>query len=70
MSIPNCFMQEIFVSFIDRYQEVLTYPIEITDGYARVPDGPGWGAEIDLEVLAKHPPTEFTQVDSEPYLDF
>jgi galactonate dehydratase len=70
MSIPNCFMQEIFVSFIDRYQEVLTYPIEIADGYARVPDGPGWGAEIDLEVLAKHPPTEFTQVDSEPYLDF
>ena len=41
MSIPNSFIQEIFVSFFDRYQEVLTSPIDITDGIATVPDGPG-----------------------------
>jgi len=70
MSIPNAFMQEIFVSFIARYQEVLTSPIDISDGHATVPSGPGWGADIDLDVLAKHPPTDFIQVDSEPYLDF
>ena len=70
MSIPNAFMQEIFVSFIERYQEVLTNPIDISDGHATVPSGPGWGADIDLDVLAKYPPAEFTQVDSEPYLDF
>lgn len=70
MSIPNAFIQEIFVSFIDRYQEVLTNPITIEDGHASVPVGPGWGAEIDLEVLAKYPPTDFLQVDSEPYLAF
>jgi galactonate dehydratase len=70
MSIPNAFMQEIFVSFIERYQEVLTSPIDISDGHATVPSGPGWGAEIDLDVLAKYPPADFTQVDSEPYLDF
>ena len=70
MSIPNAFMQEIFVSFIERYQEVLTNPIDISDGHATVPSGPGWGADIDLDVLAKYPPTDFTQVDSEPYLDF
>jgi galactonate dehydratase len=70
MSIPNAFMQEIFVSFIERYQEVLTNPIDISDGHATVPSGPGWGADIDLDVLAKYPPADFTQVDSEPYLDF
>jgi len=70
MSIPNAFMQEIFVSFIDRYQEVLTNPIDISDGHATVPSGPGWGADIDLDVLVKYPPADFTQVDSEPYLDF
>ena len=63
-------MQEIFVSFVDRYEEILTAQIDISDGHARVPDGPGWGAELDLEALAKYPPTDFTQVDSEPYLAF
>ncbi|HJP27459.1 MAG TPA: enolase C-terminal domain-like protein, partial [Dehalococcoidia bacterium] len=70
MSIPNSFMQEIFVSFFDRYQDVLTNPIDITNGFATVPDGPGWGADIDLEALAKFPPTNFVQVEDEPYLDF
>lgn len=70
MSIPNSFMQEIFVSFFDRYQDVLTKPIDITNGFGTVPAGPGWGADIDVEALAKYPPTEFTQVEDEPYVDF
>ena len=70
MSIPNAFLQEIFVSFIDRYKEVLTNPINIEDGLATVPDGPGWGADLDTEALAKYPATDFTQIESEPYLDF
>tara|TARA_Y100001934_G_scaffold283804_1_gene407224 strand:+ start:8336 stop:9493 length:1158 start_codon:yes stop_codon:yes gene_type:complete len=70
MSIPNSFMQEIFVSFFERYQDVLTNPIDITNGVATVPDGPGWGADIDLDALAKYPPTDFTQVEDEPYLAF
>ncbi len=70
MSIPNSFMQEIFVSFFDRYQEVLTSPIDVTDGFATVPSGPGWGADIDLDVLEKFPPADFIQVEDEPYVDF
>lgn len=70
MSIPNSFMQEIFVSFFDRYQEVLTSPVDITDGFATVPAGPGWGADIDLDVLEKFPPADFIQIEGEPYLDF
>ena len=45
-------------------------PIDITDGIATVPDGPGWGADINLEALSKYPPTDFVQIQDEPYLDF
>ncbi len=70
MSIPNSFMQEIFVSFFDRYNEILTNPLVIEDGATAPPDGPGWGADINEDALAQYPPTDFTQIESEPYLAF
>ena len=70
MCTPNIFKQEIFLSFLDRYDEVLTRTIERADGLARVPDGPGWGTDIDLDAVAKYPPAEFIQVESEPYLAY
>ena len=70
MCTPNIFKQEIFLSFLDRYDEVLTRTIERADGFARVPDGPGWGTDIDLDAVAKYPPAEFIQVESEPYLAY
>lgn len=70
MCTPNIFKQEIFLSFLGYYDEVLTRTIERADGFARVPDGPGWGTDIDLDAVAKHPPAEFTQVESEPYLAY
>ena len=70
MNIPNCFKQEIFVSFLDRYDAVLTNPIPIADGYAVPPVGPGWGTDIDEAALDSFPPTDYTPVDSEPYSDF
>ena len=70
LAIPNVFMQEIFVSFRDRYTEVLTNDAVIEDGYAAPPAGPGWGTAIDLDKLAQFPPRDFVQVVDEPYLDF
>ena len=70
MNIPNCFKQEIFVSFLDRYNAVLTNPIPIKDGFAITPVGPGWGTDIDEYSLEKFPPSDYTPVDSEPYQDF
>lgn len=70
MSIPNAFMQEIFLSFLGRYNELLTQPIAIEDGHAMPPGGPGWGAAPREEIIAKYPPVDFTQVESEPYLAF
>ena len=70
MSIPNCFMQEIFVSFLNRYDELLTQPLALKDGHARPPAGPGWGADLREDVIAANPPVEFTPVESEPYEAF
>lgn len=70
MSIPNCHMQELFLNSLDLYQEVLTNPLTIGDGYGAPPDGPGWGTALDDDVLAQHPPAPFTPIESEPYQDF
>ncbi len=70
LAIPNAFMQEIFVSFLKAYEAVLTEMIPISDGRATVPDGPGWGTEIDVAALEKFPPCDYVTVESEPYLAF
>ena len=70
LTMPNAFMQEIFVSFLGAYEDVLTNMIPIRDGNATVPDGPGWGTEIDVEALSKYPPCEYITVESEPYVEF
>ena len=70
LTMPNAFMQEIFVSFLGAYEQVLTNMIPITDGHATVPDGPGWGTEIDVEALERFPPCDYVTVESEPYLAF
>jgi galactonate dehydratase len=70
MSIPNCHMQELFVNSVDLYQEILTSPLTIEDGYGAPPEGPGWGTDLNDAVLAKYPPSDFTPVESEPYMEF
>ena len=68
--IPNCFMQEVFVNFLPRYEAVLTNPLVITNGHAAPPEGPGWGTDIDLDALKQFPPNDYVTVESEPYADF
>ena len=70
MAIPNCHMQELFLNSVDFYQEVLTHPLVIADGFGAPPDGPGWGTDIDDAALAKYPPSSYTPIDSEPYVAF
>jgi galactonate dehydratase len=70
MSIPNCHMQELFLNSLPLYQQVLTNPLVIEDGYGAPPAGPGWGTDLDDAVLALHPPAAFTPVESEPYQAF
>lgn len=70
MAINNCHMQELFLNSLPYYQEVLTRPLVIQDGYGAPPDGPGWGADLKEDVMGRYPPADFTPVESEPYLDF
>ncbi len=70
MCVNNSHMQEIFLQSIPLYDEVLTQPIHIEDGYGTPPQGPGWGTELDDEVLKKYPPQDFVPVESEPYRAF
>ncbi len=70
LTMPNAFMQEIFVSFLKAYEAVLTVMIPISDGRATVPDGPGWGTEIDVDALEAFPPGDYVTVESEPYMAF
>lgn len=70
ISIPNCFMQEVFLNFLPRYNEVLTNPIVIENGHCTLTDAPGWGTDIDEDALGKFPPVEYTPIESEPYQKF
>ena len=70
MAIPNCHMQELFLNSLDLYQQVLTNPIGVADGYGTPPDGPGWGTELNDAVIAQHPPSPFVPIESEPYKEF
>jgi galactonate dehydratase len=70
MAIPNCHMQELFLNSLPWYQEVLTQPVLIEDGYGAPPDGPGWGADLIDDVIAENPPSDFTPIEDEPYLKF
>lgn len=70
MSINNCHMQELFLNSLPYYQEVLTNPLTVEDGYGMPPEGPGWGTELDEAVLATYPPSEYVPIADEPYLAF
>jgi len=68
--IPNCLMQEIFINFLPVYNEVLTNAIVIDNGYCTLPEGPGWGTDLNEEILLKYPPVPYKPVESEPYQKF
>lgn len=70
MSINNFHAQELFLNSLPYYQEVLTNPLVIDDGYGAPPAGPGWGTDLNDAVLAKYPPAAFVPIESEPYLAF
>lgn len=70
MAINNCHMQELFLNSLDLYQSLLTKPLVIENGNGAPPTGPGWGTDLDDDVVARHPPADFVPVESEPYMDF
>ena len=51
---PNFLIQErLFLN--DWRNEVITEPLKVKEGYLKVPQKPGWGIELDMEMIRKHP---------------
>lgn len=55
-SLPNFFIHEIFDEFNEPWEKhIVTHPVEVVDGYIKVPEAPGLGTDLNLEEIAKHP---------------
>jgi L-alanine-DL-glutamate epimerase-like enolase superfamily enzyme len=55
-AMPNFRIMEIDIDDVPWKDDMLTYVPEIQDGDLLVPPGPGWGAELNEEVIRAHPP--------------
>ena len=57
-AIPNFRIMEIDIDDVPWKDDLVTVPPQIKNGCLVVPDGPGWGAELNEEAIAAHPPTD------------
>jgi L-alanine-DL-glutamate epimerase-like enolase superfamily enzyme len=60
--LPNVRIMEIDIDDVAWKKDLVTQSPRIEDGYIYLPSGPGWGADINEEVLRAHP-FERTQRD-------
>jgi L-alanine-DL-glutamate epimerase-like enolase superfamily enzyme len=54
-AIPNVRILEVDVDDVPWREELTTAAPEISNGVLTIPAGPGWGADVDEEVLREHP---------------
>jgi galactonate dehydratase len=54
-AIPNVRMLEVDVDDVPWREELTTAVPEIADGKLVIPSGPGWGADVNEDVLREHP---------------
>jgi L-alanine-DL-glutamate epimerase-like enolase superfamily enzyme len=54
-AIPNVRMLEVDVDDVPWREELTTEVPEIRDGTLTIPPGPGWGADVNEDVLREHP---------------
>lgn len=55
-AIPNFRIMETDPDDVPWKDDLVTNPPRIEDGHLIVPDGPGWGTEINEEAVRAHPP--------------
>jgi hypothetical protein len=53
--LPNVRIMEIDVDDVAWKGSLVTKAPVIKDGHILLPEGPGWGADVDEEVLRAHP---------------
>jgi L-alanine-DL-glutamate epimerase-like enolase superfamily enzyme len=54
-TIPNVRIMEIDIDDVPWKDDIVTEPLDIKDGYLRMPARPGWGADLNEREIAKHP---------------
>jgi L-alanine-DL-glutamate epimerase-like enolase superfamily enzyme len=54
--VPNFRIMEIDLDKVPWYDELFTVQPRIEDGHLLLPDGPGWGTEVNEEAVRAHPP--------------
>ncbi|HSB62181.1 MAG TPA: mandelate racemase/muconate lactonizing enzyme family protein [Vicinamibacteria bacterium] len=54
--VPNLRIMELDVDTVPWHDELVTAPARVEDGHLRLPDGPGWGAEVNEAAVRAHPP--------------
>jgi galactonate dehydratase len=53
---PNAWMQETFEDFNEPWEkDLLTATPRLHDGYFELPQGPGLGADLNVEEVRRHP---------------
>lgn len=53
--VPNVRIMEIDIDDVPWKDDLVTEPLQIVHGYLEIPRRPGWGADLNEEVLAEHP---------------
>ncbi len=54
-TVPNFMIQEVFQTYdVEWIDDLLKEPVEIEDGFVEIPDRPGFGIELDEDVVAEH----------------
>lgn len=60
-AVPNLHIMEIDIDGVSWRDDLVTRPV-IEDGFMLLPDGPGWGVEVNEEAIRAHPPTRRSEV--------
>jgi galactonate dehydratase len=70
LTLRNGKVLEHFNDFTDQFVKKAGHPYpEVVDGYFHPPEGPGWGVELDMDFIRKHPPTEVDGIIQDPGLN-
>ena len=52
--LPNVRIMEVDIDDVPRKDDLTTHVPEIVDGYMKIPTGPGWGTDLNEEVVKAH----------------
>ena len=60
---PNAPIQELIHRNLPVYNELLTEPLVVEDGYVHLPTGPGWGVDIVEDAEELYPPQNLAAIE-------